>query len=162
MGLLEDLVLTHSIEIRTTPEKIFAFLRHLHLEENYRAWHPQDHQLMRWVKGEPWEEGSVAYAEQYAHGKLHKLKYIVTKVVPDREIEFSPRFWLWRIYFPKNTFSVESRGEICTFTATAHMRVGWLMKKLARKKLDAALESARKHMREEGENLKKLLEHSGN
>ena len=97
MGFLEDVVLEHSIEIRTTPGKIFEFFRQLHLDDNYRKWHPDDHVLIRWVKGKPWEEGSVVYAEQYAHGKLHKLKYIIMKVVPDREIEFSPLFWLWRI-----------------------------------------------------------------
>jgi hypothetical protein len=158
MGLLEDVVLKHSIEIRTTPEKIFEFFRRLHLGDNYQKWHPEDHVLIRWVEGEPWEEGSIVYAEQYAHGKLHKLKYIVMKLVPNREIEFSPLFWLWRIYFPKNTFSIEPRGETSVFTAAAHLRVGWLVKKLARKKFEAALESGRQHISEEGKNLKRLLE----
>jgi hypothetical protein len=161
MGLLEDLSLEHSIEIRTSPEKIFSFLRRLHLDDNYRRWHPQDHVLMRWVRGEPWEEGSVVYAEQYAHGKLHKLKYIITKVVPDREIEFSPLSRFLRFYFPKNTFCVEPRGYTTVFTATSHIRVGWLMKKLARRKFDAAIRSAREHIRVEGENLKRLLEEAG-
>jgi hypothetical protein len=156
--LLEDLYLQHSIEIRTSPERIFEFFRHLHLGENYRRLHPEDHVLIHWVRGEPWQEGSVVYAEQYAHGKLHKLKYIITRVVPNREIEFSPLSRFLRIYFPRNTFSVEQRGYTSVFTATVHIRVGWLMKKLARKKFEAAIESARKHVREEGENLKDLLE----
>jgi hypothetical protein len=159
--LLEDLYLQHSIEIRTSPERIFEFFRHLHLGDNYRRLHPEDHVLIRWVRGKPWEEGSVVYAEQYAHGKLHKLKYIITRVVPNREIEFSPLSRFLRIYFPGNTFSIEPRGYVSVFTATSQIRVGWLAKKLAGKKLDAALASARKHIREEGENLKTLLEEPG-
>jgi len=33
----------------------------------------------RWLKGQPWVEGSVIYAEEYIHGKLHKLKFKITK-----------------------------------------------------------------------------------
>jgi hypothetical protein len=162
MGLLEDVVLTESIEIKTTPEKIFDFFAHLVDDERYRAWHPDDHVALRWIKGKPWEEGSVVYAEEYIHGKLHKLKFIITEVVPNRKIEFAPLSRLLRIYFPKNTFSIEPRGESCIFTASGWLRIGWLVKTLAKNKLEKGLSSARKHMKEEGENLKRILESGGN
>ena len=50
MGILEDVVLEHSIEIRTTPGKIFEFFHQLHLDDNYLKWHPDDNVLIRWVK----------------------------------------------------------------------------------------------------------------
>ena len=53
MKLLEDVVLTDSIEIRTTPEKIVEFLTSLVDDESYRAWHPDDHVTLRWIKGGP-------------------------------------------------------------------------------------------------------------
>jgi hypothetical protein len=146
MKLLEDVVLTDSIEIKTTPEKISEFLTGLVDDESYRAWHPDDHVALRWIKGGPWKEGSVVYAEEYIHGKLHKLKFVITKVVP------------LRIYFPKNTFTIEAKGESCIFTATACVRVGRIFKTLAKSKLEFGLSSVRKHMKEEGENLKKILE----
>lgn len=157
MKLLEDIILTHSVEIRTTPEKIFAFFRNLD-DANYRVWHPEDHVSFRWMKGEPWEEGSVLHAEEYLHGKLHKLKFQVTKVVPNRRIEFAPRSRFLRFYFPKNTFEVEPKGDTCVFTASGHLRVGRLAKMLARRKLKQGLASVKKHIQEEGENLKRILE----
>ncbi|MFC1653063.1 hypothetical protein ACFL3F_05020 [Planctomycetota bacterium] len=57
MALLEDMTLTDSIAIKTTPEKIFSFFRNLVDDESYRKWHPEDHVALRWVKGQPWEEG---------------------------------------------------------------------------------------------------------
>ena len=71
MALLKDLTLKDSIEIKTTPEKIFDFLTNLVDNESYRAWHPNDHVALRWIEGQPWEERSVVLAEEYIHGKLH-------------------------------------------------------------------------------------------
>ena len=142
MKLLEDVVLTESVEIRTTPEKIFDFFLQLD-DARYRAWHPGDHVTFRRLRGEPWEEGSVVYAEEYIHGKLHKLKFLVTKMVPNREIEFVPLSRLLRIYFPKNTFTVEAKGDVCVFTASGCLRVGWLMKTFAKRKLELGLSCVR-------------------
>jgi hypothetical protein len=64
MKLMEDVFLTDSIEIRTTPEKIFEFFYSLVDDASYRAWHPDDHVAMHWTKGSPWQEGSVIYAEE--------------------------------------------------------------------------------------------------
>ena len=83
MALLEDVVLTDSIEINTTPEEVFSFLTGLVDDESYRAWHQEDHVTLRWLEGQPWTKGSIVYAEEYIHGKLHKLKFKVTEVVPN-------------------------------------------------------------------------------
>lgn len=158
MKIFEDVVLTDSIEIKTTPEKIFDFFTHIVDDESYRAWHPDDHVAFRWIKGQPWQEGSVIYAEEYIHGKLHRLKFVISRIIPNRLIEYTPLSRILRIYFPKNTFSMEPKGDTCLFTATGILRVGRLAKFFAKGKLDIALASARRHMKEEGENLKKLLE----
>ena len=159
MALLEDEILTDSIEIKTTPEEIFDFFAHLVDDQSYSTWHPEDHVALRWIKGQPWEEeGSVVYAEEYIHGKLHKLKFIITKVIPNKRIEFAPLSRLLRIYFPKNIFAIEPKGDICIFTASSCLRVGWLVKTFAKDRLKRGLSSLRKHMKEEGENLKRILE----
>jgi len=158
MKLMEDVFLTDSIEIRTTPEKVFEFFRSLVDDASYRAWHPDDHVTMRWTKGSPCQEGSVVYAEERMHGKLHKLTFVTTKVVPNRQIEFSPVSWFLRRYFPKNTFSIEPKGDSCVFTATIHIRLPLLPRLLAKKSVERGLSSVRKHIKEEGENLKKILE----
>jgi len=158
MRLLEEVILTESVEIKTTPEKIFDFFSGVVDDESYRAWHPDDHVALRWIKGRPCEEGSVVYAEEYVHGKLHKLKFVITKVIPNRRIEFAPLSRFLRIYFPKNIFAIEQEGDMCVFTASACLRVGWLVKTFAAGKLKRGLSSVRKHMKEEGENLKRILE----
>jgi hypothetical protein len=161
MALMEDVTLTDSIEIKTTPEKVFDFFVHLVDDESYRAWHPQDHVALRWLKGNAWEAGSVVYAEEYIHGKLHKLKFLVTKVVPNREIEYVPVSRFLRLFFPKSTFCIEPRDETCVFTARGTFRVGWLVRTFARKRFTRGLSSVKKHMKEEGENLKRILEAEG-
>jgi len=158
MALLEDVTLTDLIEIKTTPEKIFSFLTNLVDDESYRAWHPDDHISLRWIEGQPWEEESVVHAEEYIHGKLHKLKFVVTKVVPNEEIEYVPVSRFLRRYFPKNTFSIEPKEGTCVFTATGTYRIGWLARTFAKKRLERSLSSVRKHMKEEAENLKRILE----
>jgi len=161
MALLNEVTLTDSIEIKTTPEKIFGFLINLVDDESYRAWHTDDHVSLRWIEGQPWEEGSVVHAEEYIHGKLHKLTFVVTKVVPNAEIEYVPVSRFLRKYFPKNTFHIEPKEGTCLFTATGTYRVGWLVRTFAKKRLDRGLSSVRKHMKEEGENLKRILEAEG-
>jgi uncharacterized protein YndB with AHSA1/START domain len=158
MKLMEDIFLTDSIEIRTTPEKIFEFFYSIVDDASYRAWHPDDHVAVRWTKGSPWQEGSVVYSEEYIDGELQKLTFIVTKVVPNREIEYVPVSRFRRRYAPKYTFSVEPKDTNSVFTAAVHVRVPLLPRLLAKKKVEGGLSSVRKHMREEGENLKKILE----
>ena len=141
MAFLENVILTDSIEIKTTPDKIFDFFAHLVDDESYRSWHPDDHVALRWIKGLPWEEGSVVYAEEYIHGKIHKLKFVITGVIPNKRIEYAPQSRILRIYFPKNTFAVEPKGDICVFTASGYFRVGWLVKTFAKDKLNRGLSS---------------------
>jgi len=158
MKLLEDIILKDSIEIKTSPERIFDFLVHLVDDKSYRAWHPDDHVALEWITGNPWEEGSIARAQEYLHGKVHTLKFRVTRVIPSRHIEYAPTSRLLRLYFPRNAFAIEPQGAVCVFTATAHMRVGRLVKRFAGAKLESTLDAVKKHMREEGEHLKRILE----
>ncbi len=158
MKLLEDILITDAIEIQTTPEEVFRFFFQIVDDASYQAWHPEDHVAFRWIKGVPWQEGSVAYSEEYLHGKLHKFKFLINKVVADREIELVPLSRFIRIFFPWNRFSIEPGEGYCVFTASGVMRVGRLVRLLAGRKLDEGVSSVRKHMKEEGENLKRILE----
>ena len=146
------IIIEDSIEIETTPDAIFDFFRHA---ENYKPWHP-DHIVCQWIKGKPLEEGSINYTEEYAHGKLHKLKVVYTKITPNKEIEFKITNLIWRIFYPKTTFNIEQKGESCTFTAKTYLRLGPIGSRLEKTK--KLLRSIAQHMKEEGENLKKILE----
>ena len=147
------MIITDSIKTEAPPEEAFNFLRGLKDDDSYKAWHP-DHVVLRWIKGEPFEEGSMVYFEEYLHGKLHKAKFICTKVVPNRLIEYRPPFPL-SIFFPRNQFIIEPTDDGgCTFAATVEIRMGPLSRKLSRKQI----EGVKRHMKEEGENLKTALE----
>ena len=147
------ITLKHSIEIKATPDKVFAWLTGIKDKETYRAWHP-DHVEFIWLKGESFQEGSIVYCEEYLHGELHKLKFQVTKQVRDRLIEYRPLF-PWSLFAPGNQFILEPSGhDSCVFTATGSLRAGPLFRKLGKRRLDATWQ----HMKEEGENLKRILE----
>jgi len=138
------ITLKDSIEIKATPEKVFAWLTNIRNKKAYQAWH-SDHVELIWIKGKPWEEGSIMHCEEYLHGKLHKLKFICTKRIQDRLIEYRPLFPL-SLFAPKNQFIMEPSGDdSCIFTATGSLRAGPLFKKHIRKKIDYTM----KHVKEE-------------
>ena len=150
--------LEDSIEVKATPERVFEWLiQRFKDKESYQAWHPE-HVDIKWIKGEPLQEGSILYAEEYLHGDLHKLKFRITKVVPNRVIEYKSLFPL-SILSPGNTFLIEPQGEnSCIFTAKGSLRIPrWLFKKI-HKKHKNKIETTEQHIKEEGENLKKALE----
>jgi hypothetical protein len=152
------ITLRDSIEVKATPEKVFEWLvQRFKDKQSYQAWHP-DHVDIRWIKGEPLQEGSIVYAEEYLHGDLHKLKFRITKIVPNRVIKYRSLFPL-SILAPGNTFLIEPKGEnSCIFTAMGSLRLpGWLFKKL-HKRHEHKIEATERHMKEEGENLKRALE----
>jgi hypothetical protein len=129
MLFFEEVVLTDSVEIKTTPEKIFNFITSIVDDETYKAWHADDHLSFKWLRGEPWAEGSILFAEEYIHGKIHKFKFKVTQNIPNKKIKYSPISPLLKMFFPKNEFLIESKVDSCLFIASVTYRVGWLGKK---------------------------------
>jgi hypothetical protein len=147
-------ILKYSVEIKTTPEKIFNFF--LHIEDNYKDWHPEDHICFKWIKGKPLEVGSSGYFEEHIHGKLHKTKVIYTKIILNEEIEFRISNPIWRIFYPKSMLVIEQKEGSCIFTAINYFRLGLISSRS--KRVLNQFEAVKKHMREEGENLKEILE----
>ena len=150
--------LVDSIDIKASPEKVFKWLiQRMRDKESYQAWHPE-HVDIHWVKGEPCKEGSIMIAEEYLQGYLHKLKFRITRIEPNRLIQYRPLFPL-SIIATGNTFLIEPKGEYgCTFTASGYIRFPlWLFKKM-HKNHAGKLEASEQHMKEEGENIKKAVE----
>lgn len=144
-----------SIEIKSTPEKIWEFFTHL--DKNYRAWHPKDHILFRWTGGKPLEEGSTFYAEQRVKGKVVKFKGTFIEIIPYRKIVFKCAFPV-SIVSPKFAWLIEPKGSNSVFTAVTYMRFGRIFQKLFKKHIEDSKRIHDKHVRTEGENLKKILE----
>ncbi|NPE29525.1 SRPBCC family protein [Methanococcoides sp. SA1] len=149
------LTLKDSVTIDRPPEVIVEWLDHF--SENYTSWH-KDHVIAKWIRGKNFEKGAILYAEEYLDGKLEKLSFEITKITKGKLIEYKTLF-PHSIICPGGSFSIEphnSNGSV--FTATLSFRFGWLLSKNAKKRVEAI----RTHMREEGENLKEILEKSGN
>lgn len=145
------MLLKDSIKVRASPEAIFRFFEEM--ESNYLQWHP-DHALYRWVSGRGVREGHVFYFEEYVAGKLLKKKVVFTHVIPNRHIEFTPTFWLMKLFLPRMLFRIEPESDGCQFIAEIHLRMGPLARRAHKKELEAV----REHMRVEGVNIKRIVE----
>lgn len=155
MEIYKEFVLKHSIEINAPPEKVWNFF--YNIEKNYKIWHPKDHILFEWTKGNPLEVGSTIYSEQKMGGELAKLKGTCTEIIPNKKITFKFDFPT-SFMCPKIEWLIESKGKNSIFTAVTHYKFGKLFLKLSKDKAEHILETSEKHMDEEGRNLKKILE----
>ncbi len=153
--LFKRLIFEDSIEIKASPESIWDFFANL--EQNYKAWHPESHVLFKWTKGKPMEKGSRWYGEEILHGKLAKLRGTIGEVIPNRKIEFKYVFPL-SLVSPGFDWRIEPKGECSVFTAVGYVKAFEFYRLIARNHVDTGMEAGKQHIREEGENLKKLLE----
>ncbi|KYK33947.1 MAG: hypothetical protein AYK19_12660 [Theionarchaea archaeon DG-70-1] len=155
MALFKQLVLKGSIEIKTSPEKIWEFFTNL--EQNYTTWHPEDHIMFQWTKGNPMEEGSHFYAEQYVMGKVTKYKGTLGEVIPNRKIVFKMSFPI-SLGSPKFEWQIEPKGSNSVFIDITYMRFERFYRTFYKKGMERLIEVHDKHTGEERENLKKILE----
>jgi len=143
--------LKNEIYIQTSPEKVFHFFEHM--DEYYTDWHP-DHSAFRWKKGRGLKPGVEFYFEEVIDGKLMKKTVRFTEIQPCSYIEFTPVWWLMRLLMPRLSFTVIDQGTGCLFIAEIVIRTGPAGTWLNRREFNAV----QKHMAEEGQNLKTLLE----
>ncbi len=143
-------MLSESVTISKPVDEIFSWF--LELEENYQTWHHQ-HIVARWIKGKKFEKGSVLYTEELMGGKVERLKFKTIKVIPNRLICF-------KLLFPESlicsggTFRFDSENASTIFTATLNFK----FEKLLAKIFGLKMEQIQRHMKEEGENLKAIME----
>ncbi len=84
---------------------------------------------------------------------MHRIRGRVTRIDKNRVIEYKCLFPVSMVC-SKGSFKVDGKGKCSVFTATLSFRFGWIFLRLARSRV----ESLKKHMQEEGRNLKQLLE----
>lgn len=142
------IVLRDTVRINAPPEEIFEWLRNL--DKNYREWH-QDH--VKWEFSGGLRVGSACYCEELIHGKLHRMKGRIIRLRENRFVEYKFSFPT-SLICPGGSFAIEPDGGDSTFAATLSFRFGSVLSRLAKKRMN----SVKNHMREEGLNLKKILE----
>jgi Polyketide cyclase / dehydrase and lipid transport len=145
------MVLSDTIQINAPAESIFRFFDRM--DALYRDWHP-DHVLFRWERGHDLHCGNVFYFEERIAGKLLKKRVVITAVQRPIHLEFAPTFWLMRAFLPRILFHIAPTQGGCLVTAEIHLRMGPLAAWLNRNELAAI----REHMKQEGLNMKRLVE----
>jgi hypothetical protein len=136
--------------IRTTAEQVFAFFAAM--ESNYGRWHA-DHVLFRWLDPPAVKKGVRFYFEERIGGKLLKKTVAFTRIEPGALIEFAPTSRLFRLFLPRISFRIRQANGGIVVTQDIYLRIGPLAARLNRRELDAV----RLHMRQEGENMRRLL-----
>ena len=122
------------------------------MAEHYTDWHP-DHVSAEWVHGEPNQVGSILEAVEDLGGTREVLQLEMTSIDPPHGFEYRIRGPI-SLLLPGGAFAVVSAGGGARFTATISYRFGRLTECLFNRRT-AALRS---HMKEEGENLKRIVE----
>jgi len=151
MRFFEERTLKDTIEIDAPVSEVWKFFENL--DTNYKSWHPESHIKCVWIKGRPHEEGSIAYFEEMLDGKLCKIKVLCTKIVNFERVECKSFFPL-SVFHPEGRYLFESKGNKCIFTAINTMRIP----RIFNKRIKALIEATETHMKEEGVNLKMLME----
>jgi hypothetical protein len=146
--------LKDSIEIQTTPRRLFNWLEQF--PQEYQSWH-QDHVACRVIQGSMLEVGSEIECQEYLHGELHSLKFRITKVIPDKRVEFKV------IGFGYGAFEVQHAGENVIFLAELDIGskipvIGTLFDLIFPRLFRARIKVMQQHMAEEGQNLKSIFE----
>lgn len=145
--------LRDSIFIHVPPERVWAWL--IELPAHYREWHPA-HVTCRYVRGTSLQVGAILYVEEQLHERVHRLRLRATDVVAGRMMRY-------RNHGFAGAFLLEPANGGTSFTAELDFGIrtpvlGYLVDVVLRRVLARRLAAFRTHMREEGENLKRVLE----
>ena len=143
--------LVEPTRVRAAPGDVSRFFEEM--EESYSRWHP-DHVTFRWLDGGRLEAGAEANFEERIGGKLQQKTVRSTEVDLDRYIEFEPTSWGVALSMPHISFTIDQQPDGCEVTQRISVRTGPIGAWLNRQEVEAV----RRHMREEAENLKRILE----
>lgn len=142
--------LTDSIGIDSPPEPVWEWLAAL--SQHYTEWHPA-HVSAEWVHGEPNQLGSVLEAVESLGGSREVLRLEMTSISPPHGFEYRIRGPI-SLLLPGGAFAVVPEDGGSRFTATISYRCGRLTERLFQRRTA----ELKRHMQEEGENLKRIIE----
>ena len=142
--------LVDSIIIDAPPDTIWQWLADL--PAHYTEWHP-DHVSAVWERGGPDQIGSIMRAVEFLGGIRETLRMELTRVDPPHRFEYRMRGPI-SLLLPGGAFSVISHNGASRFTASISYRMGTLTERFFKDRVAALT----RHMREEGESLKRIIE----
>lgn len=145
--------ISDTVVIDVPPRRVWAWLDDL--PRHYRDWHPS-HRGCRYLRGEHLTAGAVLQVEEALHGRPHSLTLRAMAVEPGRLLRYAGRGF-------RGAFMLEPEGTGTRFTAQLELGwsvplLGWLLDLVLRRVLATRIAALRLHVREEGRNLKRILE----
>ncbi len=148
------IILQDKVDINTSTEAVFEWLEHFC--EHYREWHPS-HVSCCYLRGSGLQVSTIIQIEETLHGKLHRLRLLVTEVIPGTRVAYRIAPGM------KGAFEVKSKASKICFVATITIGIRFpllegLIDALLWRVLASRLAALQEHMAEEGKNLKRLLE----
>lgn len=150
------LEIVDKITIKCNPSAVYnTLLFFFQSSEHYKIWH-KDHISCYWKKGKDFHPHSVLIAEEYLHGSPHKLGFKIIKNQPDQFLQYKMLFPFSLLCYG-GFFKMVPKDSETEFTAQLGFRYGSLLKILFKKEI----ESVKNHMKEEGVNMKEIIEKSG-
>ena len=150
------ITLQDKVSINVKAPVVFEWFEHI--DENYLLWH-KDHISCHYENGDSLKEGAVIHVQEYLHGKLHKLKFRITKVINNHAFEYRVMSGVSGSFvFIENEDGTDVIAEL-RFGYKIPL-IGTLIDMLSRVVFSTQLKALKQHMKEEGENLRNLLEYS--
>jgi len=141
------------ITINCTPDKVYnTLVFFFQSTEHYKLWH-KDHISCRWKKGKDFSPGSVLIAEKYIHGTIYKLGFSIIRSEQNSGFKYKILF-PFSILCSGGSFDLISKGNDTEMHAQLNFRFGFILKVFFKK----TIESLQNHMKEEGLNIKVILE----
>ena len=139
-----------TVDVDVPPDRVWRWLAGL--AEHYQDWHP-DHVSAVWEQGEPNQIGSVLKVVESLGGHREELRFEMTEVDPPRRMGYRI-LGSHGVLLPCGAFTITPDDGGSRFTASIRYRFSVVTEWFLRQRV-AAL---RTHMREEGENLRRLVE----
>jgi hypothetical protein len=141
--------ITDTVVIRHDAEHVFGFFKNI--EASYLRWHP-GHHAFRWENDGGLREGAAFQAEETIGGTLLKTRAVVTRVEPNRRIEVATTVPVMRGFPTRVVYDIGFVREGIQLTTEIHPG------RLGACSAPAALEALRRHVREESERVKRIVE----
>lgn len=142
--------------INAPAKSVFGFLTHIDLL--YKTWHPKDHVFCKTISGTLSKKGCVFhFLEVIGRFPIYSIVK-VSELKSDEYIEYSPIFPFSLLRIGKGYFRIEtlSKNKSKLIAYTEYGDKSGIIDRMANLVIKAS--DIRKHMREEGINLKIYLE----
>ncbi len=142
--------------INANTQSVFNFLTRI--DTLYKTWHPKDHVFCKVIFQDLNQRGCVFHFLEKIGGFPLYLILKVTKIKKNEYIEYEPAFPFSLFNFGMGYFSIESVSKN-TSKLTAYVEYGnraGLIDKIFQ--FFVKTDVAKKHIQDEGENIKKYLE----